>query len=106
MTGKTMRGKLMTKHFYAHFENGVLVPKGRVELPERRMLSIMVEEDAVDAGAEGTPRYDDPADPMPAGGVELVDWWRRHAIAIDAAEGDRIARSKAYSFAGGADDDT
>jgi hypothetical protein len=96
----------MTKRFQAHFENGVLVPEGNVELPSNRTLTVYVDEGESSAIPGAMPRFDDPADPMPRGGTELVEWWRRHSLPIDPAEGDRIARSKAYSFFGGSDNES
>ncbi len=88
----------MTIQFQAHYQNGVLVPDEKVELPEHRPLTITVSESSAERLPAATPgRVDDPADPRPEGGVDLIDWWARHRLQIDPAMLDRIVRSKAYT---------
>ena len=94
----------MTRTFQARFANGVLVPSEKVELPMDRELTVTVDEPAIPANGK-IPRYDDPNDPMPAGGVELVDWWARHALPIDPVIGEKIAQAKAYAYYEEPDDD-
>ncbi len=57
----------------ARFENGVFVPEEKVALAEHQRVTLRV-------STKVLPRYDDPNDPRPAGGVELVDWWARHRL--------------------------
>ncbi len=97
----------MTRRFSAHFRNGVLVPDEKVELPENRTLAFIVEEamDTTQAPLQ-QPVFDDPLDPKPAGGVELVDWWGRHRLQIDPVIGDKIARAKAYAYYEEPDDES
>jgi AF2212-like len=60
---------------HARFENGVFVPEGKVELAEHQRVTLRISPNAL-------PRYDDPNDPRPAGGVELADWWARHRLEV------------------------
>jgi hypothetical protein len=96
----------MTRRFSAQFRNGVLVPNVSVTLPENQNLDVVVDDVPIMPQRTDLPRYDDPNDPMPAGGVELVDWWRRHKLPMDPIIGERIARSKAYGYYEEPDDDS
>jgi len=96
----------MTIHFNAHFQNGVLIPDEEINLPVDRTLSVSVDEASGTAPAQNLPRYDDPRDPMPEGGLELVNWWASHRLPIDPDIGDKIARAKAYGYYEEPDDDS
>jgi hypothetical protein len=95
----------MTRRFNAHFANGVIVPDEKVELPYNTALTVTVEESSVASPVRNFPRVDDPSDPMPKGGAELIDWWRRHALPIDPVIGERIAQAKEYAHYEEPDDD-
>ena len=88
----------MTRRFNAHFKNGVLVPDEVVDLPEGQVLSVVVDEEPVMPARGATPRHDDPNDPRPEGGVELVEWWARHRLQAPPGVTDKIARSKYYEY--------
>lgn len=100
----------MTRRFTAHFTNGVIVPDEILELPQNSRITVTVEDAEVEtpvrAPLSGLPRFDDPMDPMPPGGVEMVDWWRRHALPIDPIIGRKIAQAKAYEYDEEPDDDS
>lgn len=95
----------MTRTFQARFANGVLVPSEKVELPLDKELTVTVDEPAVSSNGVVIPRYDDPSDPMPEGGMALLDWWARHRLPIDPVMGEKIAQSKAYGYYEEPDDD-
>jgi hypothetical protein len=61
----------MTTRFQGHFENGVIVPDEKVELPERTTFTVSIDAPAAD-------------DPRPAGGVALIDWRARHRLKVTA----------------------
>jgi hypothetical protein len=94
----------MTRTFHARFANGVLVPSERVDLPVDKELTVTVDEPLPQRGRE-IPRYDDPNDPMPEGGLAMLEWWARHRLPIDPAAAERIAQSKAYGYYEEPDDD-
>src|SRR2546423_1579047 len=59
----------------ARFENGVLVLEGKVPLEDHQRVTLRISPTVL-------PRYDDPKDPRPAGGIELADWWARHRLQV------------------------
>src|SRR5689334_18587017 len=92
----------MTRRFQAHFENGVIVPDEKVDFREKEKLTLevtAVKSPAANETSGATPtNFDDPNDPRPEGGVELVEWWSRHQIPAPPGVADRIARSKYYEY--------
>jgi len=77
----------MTRQFNAHFQNGVLIPDGQVELPENRKLTVIVDEWGDEAN-----------DPRPTGGVELVKWRARHRMKIDPEIAREIAENPEFNI--------
>ncbi len=75
----------MTRRIQVTFENGVFVPQEKVEFAEHQRITIMLDEMF-------------PEDPMPSGGVELIDWQARHRIKIDPKMAEKIIHSKAYEY--------
>jgi hypothetical protein len=71
----------LTVEVPARYENGVFVPEAKVELAEHQRVTLRISPKVL-------PRYDDPDDPRPVGGVELADWWTRHRLKVsdDAAK--------------------
>ena len=86
----------------------MFVPNYPIELPEHKEVTVTLNDDEPVGSAmpAALPRYDDPSDPMPEGGVALVEWWSRHRLQIDPVIGDKIARSKAYGFNEEPDDES
>ena len=76
---------------HARFENGVFVPEGKVQLEEHQRVTLRI-------SPQPLPRYDDPHDPRPAGGVELVDWWARHRLQIDPEIARAIAEDPEFDI--------
>jgi hypothetical protein len=74
----------------ARFENGVLVPEGKVPLKEHQRVTLRISPDVL-------PRYDDPNDPRPASGVELVEWWARHRLQV-TPEAAKIATDPEFDI--------
>ena len=60
----------MTRRIDVVFENGVLVPRDKLEFPEHQQLTLLLDEAF-------------PSDPPPEEGLELLDWFSRHRIVID-----------------------
>ncbi len=75
----------MTRRIQVTYENGVLVPQEKINFPEHQCITITLDEAF-------------PDDPMPAGGVELVDWQARHRVQMDAKLAEKIIHSKAYEY--------
>jgi hypothetical protein len=69
--------------FHARFENGVLVPEEKLDLEEHQRVTLRL-------NPHPLPRYDDPNDPRPEGGMELHRWWQRHRIKV-SEEAAKIA---------------
>jgi hypothetical protein len=67
---------------------------------------VTVEEAVAAPATAGLPRYDDPNDPLPPGGVALVEWWRRHRFpGPDAAALERVAQGAEYGLHAEPNDD-
>jgi predicted DNA-binding antitoxin AbrB/MazE fold protein len=86
----------MTVQIMAHFENGVFVPDEMVNLPEHQRVTVHVEDGKKRDVAVRS--FDDPNDPRPAGGPELVDWWARHRIVIDPETAREIAENPEFNI--------
>ena len=95
----------MTRRFLAHFENGVLVPLEKLELPLNIELAVYVDTPEHLAPLPTMPRFDDPADPMPEEGAALIDWWARHRLPVTAGMADEVAVSPEFDPHGELDDD-
>lgn len=66
---------------HARFENGVFVPEVKVDLPAHKRVQVVIpDEPSAAAGAPTERPWDDPNDPMPSGGVALLEWWDRHRL--------------------------
>jgi hypothetical protein len=98
----------MTIELNARFENGVFVPEGKVALAEHQRVTLVVKEEVAPVAAPAEERWwDDPNDPMPAGGMALLEWWDRHRLqGLDPETMDRIARGKEYDILGELEDDS
>jgi hypothetical protein len=94
----------MTRTFHARYANGVLVPTGNVELPVNTDLAVTVDEVEARVSSVEMPRYDDPNDPRPAGGMALHEWWERHRIQLDPKTAQAIAESDIYLDQDGSDE--
>ena len=76
----------MTVQISARYRAGVFVPDDHVNLPENQHVTVILDAAIV------------PADPPPAGGVELVEWRARHRIQIDPAQARKIIESKEFEY--------
>jgi hypothetical protein len=87
----------MTREFHVRFANGVLIPSEKVELPLDRELTVRIVDADIATIAGDGPRYDDPDDPRPEGGVALADWWTRHRLQV-SPEAAKIATDPEFNI--------